>query len=99
MARSSRPRRPYAPASGFCLYLRQGGEAELLVQATGEVVWSSDEDEDFQLEFGDEFLVYEDVADILDYLEDTGRLSRTDADNCQIVEEFMTPEEYAGLLR
>lgn len=95
MARSSRPRHP-RQAEPFTLRLTQGGDAVLVWR--GEPVWSSLEDEDFEAEFGDDFLEYDDVADVLDYLEEIGELTAADADACQIEEEFLSPAEYAGLL-
>lgn len=86
------------PDSIFTLRLTRGGDAELL-DPHQELVWSSIDDPAFELEFGDEFLEYDHVADILDYLEAQGELTRLDADLCAIHEEFMTAAEYAGLLQ
>lgn len=98
MARSSKPRYRYAPTARYRLILTRGGDADLIELASGELTWCSREDGDFQAEFP-YFLEYEHVARILDYLEDTGELSRKDADNCQIGEEFLTPADLAGMLR
>jgi hypothetical protein len=80
------------------LILTRGGGADLIELETGELIWCSLEDPDFLAEFP-YFLEYQHTAPILDYLEDTGELSRTDADNCQIAEEFFTPADLAGMLR
>lgn len=97
MVRSSKPRRQ-PQIEAFTLRLTCGGDAEL-VDSDGAVVWSSAEDELFGAQFGDAFLEYDDVEGILDYLEELGELSELEADRCDIQEEFMTPAEYAGLLR
>jgi hypothetical protein len=98
MARSSKPRAPYSPPARFELILTRGGGADLIDRKTGELVWSSREDPDFEAEFPD-FLEYDDTADILDYLEDIGELTSEDADQCHIGEEFLTAADFAGLLR
>jgi hypothetical protein len=98
LARSSKPRYRYAPTARYRLILTCGGGADLIELATGELTWCGREDGYFQAEFP-YFLEYEHAADILEYLEDTGELTRKDADNCQIVEEFLTLADLAGMLR
>lgn len=77
--------------------LTRGGGAELVdVADDEEVVWASDDDEDFSEEF-DTFLTQEDVWDILDYLERVGELSRHEADECDVQEEYYEPRDLAGM--
>ena len=96
MVRSSKPRRPVRP---FRLVLTRGGGAELLDVDDGEeVVWSSEEDEDFREEF-DGFLTQADVFDILDYLEATGELTRHEADQCDVQEDSYDPSDLVGMFR
>lgn len=64
----------------------------------GELVWSSDDDAEFQEEF-DHFLTQEDVFDILDYLEEVGELTRHEADQCDVVEEFYDQSDMVGVFR
>lgn len=98
MARSSRPRRRYAPERpAFQLTLTRGGGAELVELASQEMVWASVDDPDFREEFT-EFLHVGDLYDILNYLEDTGELTARDADLCAIREEFIDGAEMAGLM-
>lgn len=56
-----------------------GGTA-VLVDATGETLWTSDTDE----EFGGELLTVDDADDVLDYLEGAGYVD--DADDVEVVE-------------
>jgi hypothetical protein len=99
MARSSKPRRAYTRAPDYRLLLTRGGEAELIDLADDETVWSSRDDEEFMEEFPD-FLQYSDVHDILDYLErDALALTTREADDCEVVEEYLTPSQLAGLVR
>lgn len=99
MARSSKPKRRYRPERpAFQLTLTRGGGAELTDHETGETVWASTDDADFMEEFPD-FLQQEDLADILDYLEETGELSARDADRCDVREEFIEAADLAGMIR
>ncbi len=99
MARSSKPRRRYAPAPApFQLTLTRGGGAELTDLETDETVWSSVDDADFMAEFPD-FLHRDDVADILDYLEEVGEMTGREADRCDVREEFIEAADLAGLMR
>jgi len=97
MVRSSKPRRPVRP---FRLVLTRGGGAELVdVDDDGEeVVWSSEEDEEFREEFKD-FLTQEDVFDILDYLECIGELTRHEADECDVQEDYYELSQFPGMFR
>lgn len=97
MVRSSKPRRPVRQ---FRLVLTRGGGAELLdVDDDEDLVWSSDDDEDFAEEF-DSFLTRADISDILDYLEEVGELSRHEADVCDVEEEYYEgPSELTGMFR
>lgn len=56
-----------------------GGTA-VLVDATGETLWTSDADE----EFGGELLTVDDADDVLDYLEGAGYVD--DADDVEVIE-------------
>jgi hypothetical protein len=81
----------------FRLVLTRGGGAELIDVADDEnMVWSSDGDSDFAEEF-DAFLTQDDVGDVLDYLEDTGQLSRHEADACEVREEYYSPSDLTGV--
>jgi hypothetical protein len=94
MARSSKPKRPVRQ---FRLLLTRGGGAELIdVEDHEDVVWSSDDDEDFAEEF-EGFLTQSDVFDILEYLELTGELSRHEADECDVQEEYYSPSDLVGM--
>lgn len=94
MVRSSKPKRPVRP---FRLVLTRGGGAELIdVDDDEEIVWSSDDDEDFAEEF-DSFLTQDDVHDILDYLESAGELSKHEADQCDVQEEYYSAADMAGM--
>lgn len=94
MVRSSKPRRP---VRRFRLVLTRGGGAELIdVDDNGEVVWSSDNDEDFAEEFAG-FLNQDDVYDILDYLEQVGELTKHEADQCDVEEEYFEPSDMVGM--
>ncbi len=99
MARSSKPRRRYRQErAAFQLTLTRGGGAELTDHETGETVWASTDDADFMEEFPD-FLNQDDLADILDYLEETGELTARDADRCDVREEFIEAADLAGMMR
>ncbi len=94
MVRSSKPRRPVRP---FRLVLTRGGGAELIDVLDDEAIaWSSDNDEDFAEEF-DDFLTTDDVDEILDYLEEVGELTRLEADQCEVEEEYFEPSDLAGM--
>ena len=96
MVRSSKPRRPVTP---FRLVLTRGGGAELIDVLDKEAVtWSSDDDEEFAEEF-EEFLTKDDIPDILDYLEEVGELTKHEADQCDIEEEYFEPSDLVGMLR
>jgi TusA-related sulfurtransferase len=99
LARSSKPRRRYRPErAAFQLTLTRGGGAELTDNETGDTVWASTDDPDFMEEFPD-FLHQDDLADILDYLEEVGELTPRDADRCDIREEFIEAADLAGMVR
>lgn len=96
MVRSSKLRRPVRP---FRLLLTRGGGAQLIdVEDGEEVVWSSDEDEDFAEEF-EQFLNQDDVWEILDYLEEVGELTKHEADQCDVQEEYYSPGDLVGMFR
>lgn len=96
MVRSSKPRRPVHP---FRLLLTRGGGAELYdVRDDEEPVWTSDDDEDFAEEFPD-FLTQSDVYDVLDFLESVGELTRHEADQCEVEEEYYSPSDLVGMFQ
>lgn len=77
--------------------LTRGGGAELIDVLDDEAIaWSSDNDEDFAEEF-DDFLTTDDVDEILDYLEEVGELTRLEADQCEVEEEYFEPSDLAGM--
>jgi hypothetical protein len=99
MARSSKPKRRYAPARAeFQLTLTRGGGAELVDLENDELAWASNDDEEFLEEFP-HFLKVADVADILDYLEEVGELTSREADRCDVREEFIDAQDLAGMMR
>lgn len=61
-------------ADADALLLTAHGTAQV-IDADDNVLWSSDDDEEFSDEFDDEFLEEQDVPDILEYLVDAGRLT------------------------
>jgi hypothetical protein len=97
VARSSKPRRPRQQLPPFVLQLTAGGDAELIDPFDGETVWRSREDEDFREEFPG-FLTPADLFDILDFLEEVGELTAREADQCECVEQFLTPADLTGFI-
>ncbi len=95
MVRSSKPRRRRPPA--YQLILTRGGGAELTEPYDGEVVWRSQDDEDFREEFK-EFLTQQDLFDLLDYLVEVGELTAPEADACSCSEEFLTADDLTGFI-
>lgn len=70
------------------LAITTDGKAELREVDKDETLWSSDDDDDFRDEFGEEFLVTESVAeDVVDYLVDCKLISDVEADSLEIYEE------------
>ncbi len=65
------------------LLLTAHGTVQLLDDADN-VLWSSDDDDDFSDEFNDEFLEEADVEDILDYLVEADLLCEDDELDLQI---------------
>lgn len=78
--------------------LTRGGGADLIHIRTGELTWCSVGDRNFLEEFP-HFLEYADTGAILDYLEQVGELTKTEADTCEIGEEFLTAADLAGMIR
>lgn len=78
--------------------LTRGGGAELIDVLDEELAWSSDDDEDFAIEF-DDFLTTDDVDDILDYLEEVDELTQLEADQCEIEEEYYEASDLVGMFR
>jgi hypothetical protein len=54
--------------------LRAHGPAEL-INSDEELLWTSESDDDFKEEFGDEFLEEEDADEIVEFLFDSGILA------------------------
>lgn len=74
----------------FTLLFRADGTVELL-DSSNNTVWSSDEDDDFTEEFGDDmFSDEEDSEDILAYLEEIGKIDSDD--EIDVVENDLTDE-------
>jgi hypothetical protein len=70
------------------LAITTDGKAELRDAEKDETLWSSDDDDDFRDEFGEEFLVTEDVAeDVVDYLASRELIDSEEADELEIYEE------------
>lgn len=70
------------------LAITADGKAELRDAEKDETLWSSDDDDDFRDEFGEEFLVTEDVAeDVVDYLASRELIDSEEADELEIYEE------------
>jgi hypothetical protein len=69
----------------YKLTLSAEGTAELLADAV--TVWASDTDPDLADDLGTDAVTDDDLADVLDYLVDTGRMSDDEADDC-LIESF-----------
>jgi len=66
-------------------------EGQCVLEEDGEPVWMSDDDDDFQEEFGNEFLdPDEDGAKILNWLMDEGFLEEEERNEIEIVTESNT---------
>ena len=76
------------------LVLCHTGHAEL-VDGNGDVIWSSDADEDFKEEISDEFLNEDDVDDVLDYLGERKILTSDEVSKFED-ETFEVTEESLG---
>lgn len=61
-------------------------------------MWHSRTDEDFREENSD-FLTVNDLFDILDFLVEVGELTAREADQCECVEQFLTPADLTGFIR
>jgi hypothetical protein len=68
-----------------------GGQCAL--EEDGEQVWSSDDDEDFRDEFGNEFLDADDAEEIIGYLVDEGLITEEEADELENNIEIESLEE------
>ncbi len=68
------------PVEPFELIFNHTGTAEL-VDARNNILWASDDDQDFKDEFSDEFLVEDDLVDVIDYLEDHDIIDNNQAEN------------------
>lgn len=72
----------------YTLTLTAGGGAELVEDQ--DVIWTSQDDEDFRDEFPDEMLDEDDVDKILEYLVDEDFLTEAEAATCEVEEESAT---------
>jgi ABC-type phosphate/phosphonate transport system substrate-binding protein len=69
-----------------------GGQVQL--EENGEIIWSSDDDEDFREEITDEFLDAEkDQERVLEYLVDAEILTQEQAENIEIESESLEADE------
>ena len=59
--------------------MRAHGPAELM-NSEKDIIWASDGDDDFREEFNDEFLMEEDLGDVLEYLEENGIINQFEFD-------------------
>jgi hypothetical protein len=70
----------------FRLVLTKGGGAEL-EDDSGEVIWSSDDDEAFEDAGFSDFLGEADIEKLLRYLVNAGELEEGEADECEVCQE------------
>lgn len=63
------------------------GKAELIDAEKDEILWASDDDDDFRDKFQDEFLSAADADRVLDYLIGAGEISEEEAEDMEIFEE------------
>lgn len=74
------------PAGKLILVFTAEGQA--MLEEDGEGVWFSDDDDDFQEQFGNEFLdADQDAAEILNYLVDEGSLDEEEKADVEIETE------------
>lgn len=78
-------------AGVFILVFCTGGQAQL--EQNGDIVWYSDDDEDFREEITDEFLKEEDHKRILEYLVEEDYLTEDQAADCEIEVESLDEED------
>lgn len=76
-------------------FTRNGG-AEL--SEGDDIIWASDDDDDFRDEFADEFLGEKDTERVIDYLCDSSEISDDEAESVEVFEEAfdgqdLTPEQ------
>lgn len=75
------------------LILTPHGTAELIDDSDIQV-WASDTDQDFMEEFsGRDFLGEKDVEDIIEYLEEIDMLEPDEADDLDVEEQSLNPDE------
>lgn len=76
------------PESQFTLVFCTGGQAQL--EDGEEVIWYSDDDEDFRSTVSDEFLdAVKDQERVLTYLVSEGILDEDEAEECEIESESL----------
>lgn len=64
-------------------------EGQVILEEEGELVWASDDDDDFTETFGQEFLDADsDATDVLNYLEDQGLILEDEKGEVQIEQEM-----------
>jgi hypothetical protein len=67
-----------------------GTTPNVVGDAVDTVVWASDADQDFQDEFGNEIMsADEDAENVLDWLEDAGKLTEKQAADLEIYDESL----------
>lgn len=63
-------------------------EGQVLLEEDGELVWASDDDDDFAVEFQDEFLDADaDAKRVLEYLEEEGLVEEDEKEHVAIEQE------------
>jgi hypothetical protein len=80
------------PESVLTLVFCTGGQAQL--EEDGEVIWHSDDDDDFRSTISEEFLSEDDDAErIFEFLVDKGILTEEEAEECEIEVESLNGDE------
>lgn len=74
------------------LLLTEIGTAQLLDDDEETILWSSDDDSEFQEEVSDEFLKEENVNEILDWLVDQDIITEEEAEEIEVAEDSLEAE-------
>ena len=69
------------------VFYTEAGHVNLENPDTDEVVWSSDDDDDFRDEFTDELLTEKDSSRVMEYLLDAGEMTEDEAEYLEIFED------------
>lgn len=69
------------------LILLENGSAVLTRDDERDILWSSDNDEEFKDQFQDEALGEDDVTDIFEYLVDKGHLKENEIEDVEVFDE------------